>query len=329
MTSSRDNMSRIYKQMVDKYDLYGNIFHITCHDQKMLDVIRTIWEPFYRKTCESNPKAIFHIDGSGDVSSCRKKEYFWNRDLVFYRDSRQFLTCDFRESPWQIYLHHAYDINYRSIAFGLLDPALRNALKRLGIFRLHSAAVSKNGSGILIPGCGGCGKTTMTLRLIREGFEYLSDDGIFLQRQGSIAHALRFERDLFLTCETLSFFPELSFLRKTRSVKKGNRFKKRLTATQVKNLYSTPIVEKTKVDAVVFPKIVGNRNTKLERIPEPDAFVRMLEHESRQFNVMKDPVAMQNQMDFYAALNASAKMYDLLIGKEAESIPKIISDILK
>jgi hypothetical protein len=56
------------------------------------------------------------------------------------------------------------------------------ALRRFGIFELHSAGVTHPHSdkGVLIVGPSGSGKTTLTLELAKAGWSYLSDDELLL-----------------------------------------------------------------------------------------------------------------------------------------------------
>lgn len=56
------------------------------------------------------------------------------------------------------------------------------ALRRFGLFDLHSAAVvePETGDGVLIIGPSGSGKSTLTFQLATAGWSYLSDDGVLL-----------------------------------------------------------------------------------------------------------------------------------------------------
>lgn len=60
--------------------------------------------------------------------------------------------------------------------------AVCSALRRFGLFELHSAAVAipETGSGVLLIGSSGSGKSTLTSQLARAGWGYLSDDEVLL-----------------------------------------------------------------------------------------------------------------------------------------------------
>jgi hypothetical protein len=65
-----------------------------------------------------------------------------------------------------------------SLAHGII---LRNTLARIRSHLLfHAAALSYNGKGIMLAAESGCGKTTLTLALVRQGFKFLSDEAAAL-----------------------------------------------------------------------------------------------------------------------------------------------------
>jgi len=61
-----------------------------------------------------------------------------------------------------------------SLAHGII---MRNIFTRIRSHLLfHAAALSYHGKGVIIAADSGCGKTTLTLALVRQGFKFLSDD---------------------------------------------------------------------------------------------------------------------------------------------------------
>ncbi len=63
------------------------------------------------------------------------------------------------------------------------------ALRRYGMFDLHSAGVvePESGKAVLIIGPSGSGKSTLTLQLVQSGWSYLSDDELLLSlRDGAV-----------------------------------------------------------------------------------------------------------------------------------------------
>lgn len=62
----------------------------------------------------------------------------------------------------------------------LLNGLLAIALARNGAAMVHSGGVARDGSGILLAGPGGVGKTSLALTLLGRGLRYLGDDHVVL-----------------------------------------------------------------------------------------------------------------------------------------------------
>ena len=54
---------------------------------------------------------------------------------------------------------------------------------------LHAAAMSKNGKGIILPGASGRGKTTLSTWLATKGYNYLTDEYVFIGENTNIIQA--------------------------------------------------------------------------------------------------------------------------------------------
>jgi len=90
------------------------------------------------------------------------------------------------------------------------------ALRRYGLFDLHSAGVvePESAKGVLIVGPSGSGKSTLALQLVRSGWSYLSDDELLLSLERGVVEARGF-RSFFAVSTGASlkhcFEPEVVF----------------------------------------------------------------------------------------------------------------------
>lgn len=308
---------------VDKYNIWGNIVHMHSSHKNLLETIRKYWSPFYSQTGLLKPKAIFYITKYNIINTLRKGQYFSNDNFLLMLDSHRYVTCNLYKEPWQVYIQ-ASNVNNNNFVYSVLfEPVFLNILRRLNLFRLHSAAVTKDGYGIVIPGAPGSGKTTTTLRLMKSGFKVLTDERLFLQKDNSDIYALGFDEEIFITDKTISFFPELKFLKETPLYKRGVQFKRRL---EIKKVYPNSIAKKTKVHLLIFPKITANQKTRIEPLPKHNAFVKMLNRGITPPD-LKDDIALTNQIDLYSNLIQSVRAYNLFMGKRLDEIPKLISGL--
>lgn len=73
-------------------------------------------------------------------------------------------------------LRFPYHVRYEVIEFAVFTLACRAQ----GLVPLHAACVGLDGRGILLMGPSGAGKSTVALQCLLEGFEFLSEDSVFV-----------------------------------------------------------------------------------------------------------------------------------------------------
>ena len=88
----------------------------------------------------------------------------------------------------------------------LVTYALSAALRRCGLFELHSGAVvdPQTGKGVLIIGPSGSGKSTLTVQLASSGWPCLTDDVLAWSAEGGEVRAWPMRRCFDITAETFA-----------------------------------------------------------------------------------------------------------------------------
>jgi hypothetical protein len=74
-------------------------------------------------------------------------------------------------------LRFAYHTRYELIEFAVFTLAARTQ----GLVPLHAACVGIDGRGVLLMGATGAGKSTLSLQCLLQGFEFLSEDSVFVE----------------------------------------------------------------------------------------------------------------------------------------------------
>jgi hypothetical protein len=116
---------------------------------------------------ELQPPPISMIQGAGFLGSATESSTF----VVLSPAERTALV-----SVSQAMLRFPYHVRYELIEFAVFTLACR--AQRL--VPLHAACVGLHGRGILLMGPSGAGKSTVALQCLLEGFDFLSEDSVFV-----------------------------------------------------------------------------------------------------------------------------------------------------
>ena len=147
--------------------------------------------------------------------------------------------------------------------------AFSGAMRRCGLFELHSAAVVEPQSrrGALIAGESGSGKTTLTLQLAASGWGYLSDDVLLLSEAGGRAEARPLRRVFAATGATTAAvgLPDA----RPRPADSKLRF-------APEAFFPGGFVESCAPSALFFPAVTGEAETRVSEVSRPEAMVRLL-----------------------------------------------------
>jgi hypothetical protein len=160
-------------------------------------------------------------------------------------------------------LRFAYHTRYELIEFAMFTLAARSQ----GLTSLHAACVGRAGRGILLMGPSGSGKSTVTLHCLLQGFDFLSEDSVFVEPNTMLATGV--PNFLHVRSDSLRW---LGRTRDAASVRKSPVIRRRSGVKKFEvdlrraryRLAASPL----KIVAVVFlsPKSAGDRPL-LESMP--------------------------------------------------------------
>lgn len=137
------------------------------------------------------------------------------------------------------------------------------ALRRFGLFDLHSAGVvePESGAGVLIIGRSGSGKSTLTFHLAAAGWPYLSDDEVLLTVRGEEVEARGFRRFFAMR--------ELANAGATASFAFKNVF-------EPAGVFSSARVSQVAPRWLLFTAISGEKQTQLSELTQAETMARLI-----------------------------------------------------
>lgn len=162
----------------------------------------------------SQPPAISMIQGGGILGSATDSSTF----AVISPEQREALVSVSRSM-----LRFPYHVRYELIEFAVFTLASR--AQRL--VPLHAACVGLNGRGILLMGPTGAGKTTVALHCLLNGFEFLSEDSVFVAPRSMMATGIA--NFIHVRAESLRWLkgsPDCSLIRGAPTIRRRSGVKK-------------------------------------------------------------------------------------------------------
>jgi hypothetical protein len=142
------------------------------------------------------------------------------------------------------------------VRYNFLEAIAYTFLDARHVVAIHAACVAKNGSGFLLFGESGAGKSSLAYACARRGWTYISDDCTFMPRRASGRVAAGNPRTFRFRPATSSLFPEIDGPVSLRNGKPTIEIKSA-------SLPSIETATRCRVDQIVFL----NRSTREDSVP--------------------------------------------------------------
>lgn len=186
----------------------GRTGGVATNDQGVLDILGSI--------CASGPNgaAAFHLH------VLVHKEASLADALPHFRGVHHLVFANF--GPWNLFV---FDIVARSIKAAITRELAHDRTfwqerflpimvgvcgASMGVLPLHAACLSLDGKGLLIAGASGTGKSTLSVALAKNGFNFISDDWTYITYDDGTLCAHGMSAPVKLLPDAAKHFPELS-----------------------------------------------------------------------------------------------------------------------
>ena len=201
----------------------------------------------------------------------------------------------------------------------LVSHALSPALRRSGVFEIHSAGVMPpdGDKAIMIAGSSGCGKSTLTSQLARSGWRYLSDDILLLREATQTIEVWAFRRFFALTAETIAA------VQLTRvAVNEVSGTKERLVPQEH---FETVQIERSVPGTIIFPMVTREANSRLSVLTATETMTRLLR--LCPWASYDKPTSMEH-LRLLGLLASNTSAFELQAGIDIMQNPKLASSLI-
>ena len=153
--------------------------------------------------------------------------------------------------------------------------ALGAAMRRRGLFELHSGAVvdPKGGRGVLIIGPSGSGKSTLTVQLAAAGWSFLTDDVLLLRSEQGEVKAWPVRRCFAVTAET---FAASDFLRTRTNLDYTRAQPDDKKQFVPEGVFNSEFKEQCIPSALFFSELRDDERSKVFRLSTAGAMTRLI-----------------------------------------------------
>ncbi|MEW6570518.1 MAG: hypothetical protein AB1390_05015 [Nitrospirota bacterium] len=202
--------------------------------------------------------------------------------------------------------------------FSLLGASIVEILKYYGLYFLHAAAVSVDKVAYLFSGDGGSGKTTAALSLVHEGFQYVSDDSLFLRdAKGEIIVSPMYKH-FHIDDDLARRFTDISGGRSSRILGRTK------VPVDVSKFFPGAFIPSLRPDVIIFPKIISEETSTLNSITQIEIYKRLL----KQTILSVDKNVSCDQLRILEKLVKETRGFELLSGRDVYENPKILVGLL-
>ena len=229
--------------------------------------------------------------------------------ISYYGDGVRALSDLSRGHTHLSYLQpDAYSLYLASHPFVTLP--LMELLKRRGLYSLHAAGLSLNGQGFVLSGNSGAGKTTLAVALVRAGFDFLSDDMLFIAVGRDGLRILGFPDESDVADETVSMFPELRAALNPAGLRVGPK-----SQIRVEEFYRADLIWGCRPAVVIFPRIGQSDRSELTRLDPDEALLELLPN-----LFLTEAASSQAHLNALTRLAQEARCYRLETGRDFDAV---------
>jgi len=243
-------------------------------------------------------------------------------------------TCTFDFKNARVLVHgsepHRVDVLMRRVLdlatpedLQVVNYAISTALRRSGLYELHSGAVVNphNQRGVFLAGPSGSGKSTLTLQLVANGWRYLTDDVLFFKPDGGTVKAYPLRRAFALTQSTV----EAAGKRVRDALASVEWFEGAKQSFIPHEIFPETFLSECEPRAIFFPAITNEDQSIVKRLTRSETMIQLIKLCPWS---CYDPVTSAGHLHALSSLAKQCNGFKLLAGTDLLRDPARASDLV-
>jgi hypothetical protein len=203
----------------------------------------------------------------------------------------------------------------------LVVLALTILLRHRDLYGLHAGALSWEGTGCLLIAEGSSGKSTTSLHLVRQGWDYVSDDFVFLRPSGDRVEVVALRRNLCMGREATRDFPDLLGRWKDRPFSGASK-----RWLEMRALYPRQVKDSCVPRVLLFPEIVAAPHSRIEPLSDKAEILGRLMQQSKL--LVLEPEMSPRHLEALKVLLLQSSCYRLFAGRDLKEHPERAASLL-
>lgn len=189
----------------------GFSLEIATNSEEVLKAARVSWGHSKQRLPQSALELRVHVDENGSLNCPQAPKYRAQKYLLsVVADEQNYATCDLAHGFSFAWITPGVVKNQHYLRYHFLEGIVMSLLACSYTVPLHAACVELNGSGVMLCGDSGAGKTSLAFACARAGWTYISDDACYLVRDQSDRFVIGNSHQMRFRPSAMELFPELN-----------------------------------------------------------------------------------------------------------------------
>jgi hypothetical protein len=189
----------------------GFPLELRSNDARVLEAASTSWGCFAQRFNEKPLDIRVVVSADGGVGLPPQPTFRAQGHLTaIAADRSNFATFDYSKGVGAAWIQESVAADSSYLRWFFLEAMVYCLLTEMHLTPIHAACIAMYGRGVLLVGDSGAGKSTLAFGCARRGWDYVSDDAVWMMRRRDDLHVLGLPHRARLRPDCARLFPELA-----------------------------------------------------------------------------------------------------------------------